>query len=166
MKTLKKQLKTIMLLMVLTLYSNVYSQNGSINKDMFVRVYNLEGNKIGKGKVFNVTDTLLTLKKNSKYINLKPSDIGLIKSKHSAGHNVLMGSVIGGGTMAILGAASADPDAWIFGYTAAEGATAGALFGGIAGGAIGGITILFKNSITFTINGKESNWQSFVDMFK
>ena len=164
MKTLQKQFKTIMLLMVLTLYSNVYSQNGNISEGTFVRVYNLEGKKIGKGKVFTVSDTLLTLRKNSKYINLRPIDIGFIKSKHSAGHNVLMGSIVGGGTMAILGAASADPDAWIFGYSVAEGATAGALFGGVAGGAIGGATSLFKNSETFIINGEESNWKSFIQM--
>lgn len=164
METLKKQLKTIMLLTILTLYSNVYSQNGSIGKEMFVRVYNLEGEKIGKGKIFTVKDTMLILKKNNKYINFKPTNIGFIKSKHSTGHNVLMGSIVGGGTMAILGAASADPDAWIFGYTAAEGAAAGALFGGVAGGAIGGLTILFKNSESFIINGDASNWKSFVQM--
>lgn len=66
--------------------------------------------------------------------------------------------------MAILGAASADPDAWILGYTAAEGATAGALLGGTTGAAIGGITILFKNSKTFIIDGEESNWKTFQQM--
>lgn len=164
MKTLKSQLKTLMLLIVLTLFTNAYAQNRDISKGMFVRVYNLEGKKTSKGTLISVSDTLLILKHNSKYNNLNPMVIGYIKTKRSGGHNVLKGSIIGGTSMAIIGAASADPDAWILGYTAAEGATAGALLGGTTGAAIGGITILFKNSKTFIINGEEPNWKTFQQM--
>lgn len=161
MTTLKNQLCTIMLLFGITFFTNVYAQKPAIETGMFIRVYNLKGQKIGKGKLFTASDTLLTLKKNSKFINIEPLDIGIIKTKRSVGHNFLMGSIIGGTSMAVLGAASADPDAWIFGYTAAEGATGGVVVGGISGAAIGGITILFKNSKKFIINGDKSNWKAF-----
>ena len=54
MKTLKSQLKTLMLLIVLTLFTNAYAQNRDFSKGMFVRVYNLEGKKISKGKLIFV----------------------------------------------------------------------------------------------------------------
>ena len=166
MKTIKKQIKTIVLLFVLMFGTNIYAQKETINTGAFVRVYNLESKKINKGKLISASDTLLTLKRNSKFIYIASKDIGYIKTKHSAGNNILMGSIIGGVSMAILGAASADPDAWILGYTATEGAIAGALFGGTTGAAIGGITILFKNSKTYMINGEESSWKIFQQIAK
>jgi len=128
---------------------------------MFVRVYNLEGKKINKGNVLVVTDTTLVIKGKRGYENIPVNSIGLIKTKHSEGHNVLMGAVVGGSTIAILGVATADPDAWIFGYSAGEGAAVGGVLGGTAGAAIGGITILFKNSKSFIINGDLSKWKAF-----
>lgn len=164
MKTLKSQLKTLMIVLALSLFTNVHAQNGDINNTMYVRVYNLQGKKMGKGKIFNVTDTLLILKKNSKFLNIKPMDIGFIKTKRSGGYNVLMGSIIGGTSMAILGAATADPNDWILGYTSAEGAVGGAIIGAATGASVGGITILFKNSKSFKINGENQNWKSLVSI--
>jgi hypothetical protein len=63
--------------------------------------------------------------------------------------------------MAILGASTADPDAFIFGYTAADRAAGGELLEGIAGAAIGGINILVKDSKTSIIKGNTDLWQSF-----
>ena len=72
--------------------------------------------------------------------------------------------LIGAATGAILGITTADPDAWIFGYTASEGAAMGAISGGVSGAAIGGVTILLKNSKTFIIDGYESNWKTFMQI--
>ena len=163
MKTIKQQVKSVMLILALLFSINVIAQK-EVKKDyMFVRVYNLEGKKINKGIVFTVTDTTLQLKRNGRHENILFSNIGLIKTKHSEGHNVLMGSVIGASSMALIGAASADPDAFL-GWTAGEGAAAGGVIGGISGAAIGGITILFKNSKSYLINGDLSKWKAFQDM--
>ena len=164
MKTIKQQVKSVMLILALLFSINVIAQNEVKKNYMFVRVYNLEGKKINKGIVFTVTDTTLQLKRNGRYENILFNSIGLIKTKHSEGHNVLMGSVIGASSMALLGAASADPDAWIFGYSAVEGAAAGGVLGGISGAVIGGITILFKNSKSYLINGDLSKWKAFQEM--
>lgn len=164
MKTFKNQIKSIILLMVLVVSTNTFAQNEIKKSGLFVRVFNLDGKKIHKGHVTFASDTLLGLKKNGNYIEINVKEIGTIKTKRSAGHNILMGSIIGGASMAILGAASADPNDWILGYTAAEGATAGALLGGTTGAAIGGITIAFKNTTTFVINGDYSNLKSFKQM--
>ena len=164
MKAIRKQINRIMQVLVLVLFANVNAQKETISNGMFVRVYNLNGEKISKGKLFDISDTLLTLEHNSKFNNLDPKKIGYIKTKRSAGHNILIGSAIGTATGAILGAASADPDAWIFGYTAAEGATGFGLAGALGGAAVGGISIAFKNSETFTINGEQQRWIAFKQM--
>ncbi len=169
MKTLKAQLKTLMLLIVLTLFTNAYAQNRDFSKGMFVRVYNLEGKKISKGKLIFVSDTLLILKHNSKFNNLNPMDIGYIKTKRSGGHNVLIGAAIGATTVSVISIASIDPDDGYFIWDATpdnvgEALAVGVVGGGTTGAAIGGITIFFKNSKTFIINGEESNWKTFQQM--
>ena len=161
MKTIKQQVKSVMLILALLFSINVIAQK-EVKKDyMFVRVYNLEGKKINKGNVLVITDTTLVIKGKRGYENIPVNGIGLIKTKHSEGHNVLKGAVIGASSMALLGAASADPDAMILGYSAGEGAAVGGVLGGISGAAIGGITILFKNSKSFIINGNLSKWKVF-----
>lgn len=131
-------------------------------KTIFVRVYNLTGKKINKGHVLAATDTSLQLRtKGGGVVNLSISSIGTIKTKRSAGHNLLIGSLAGAGVVGILGAATADPNAWILGYTAGEGAVAGAFLGLPIGAAAGGITVLFKNPKTFIINGETDKWKAF-----
>ena len=46
----------------------------------------------------------------------------------------------------------------------AEGATGFGLAGALGGAAIGGISIAFKNSKTFTINGDQQRWKAFKQM--
>ena len=164
MKTLIKQIKILALAMALIFSMEAYAQKEAKTHNVFLRVYNLEGKKISKGSVIFINDTLLALKDSSDKTAISMKDIGYIKTKRSAGHNILIGSAIGTATGAILGAASADPDAWIFGYTAAEGATGFGLAGALGGAAIGGISIAFKNSKTFTINGDQQRWKAFKQM--
>ena len=164
MKTLKKQIKTMTLFFLLIFSINNYAQSGTDNNNIFVRVYNMEGKKISKGHVLFAIDTLLKLKKGNKIAKINVSDIGYIKTKRSEGNDVLIGSVIGASSMAILGGASAEPDAMIFGYSAGEGAAVGVLLGAPAGAAIGGITALFKNSSTYIIDGDLLKWKAFSEM--
>ena len=149
-------MKLLIFIFVVSLATVVHAQ-----KAMFVRVYNLTGKKIYKGHVYTTTDSSLLLEVNNQFITVPVSNIGQIKTKHSAGNNMLISSVIGVTTFAIIGAASADPDAEIVGYTAGEGAAQGALLGAGVGAAIGGITILFKNSKTFSVNGDMNRWKKF-----
>lgn len=166
MKATKNQFKTIALIFALLFVINSFAQKETVEKGLFIRVFNLEGKKINKGHVAFVGDSILGLKKNGNDIEINVKEIGTIKTKRSAGHNILIGSAIGTATGAILGAASADPDAWIFGYTAAEGATGFGLAGALGGAAIGGISIAFKNSTTFIINGEELRWKEFQKTIK
>ena len=149
-------IKNLILLLLILL-----SYNADAQKSSFVRVYNLAGEKINKGYVISVTDTSLQLKDNSTLVAIPVRSIGFIKTKRSAGNNVLVGSVIGATTGAVLGAVTAEPDAGFMAYTAGEGAAAGALLGSVAGAVIGGLTILAKNPDTYLINGDVSKWKAF-----
>ena len=158
MKTLKNQIKTMALFFLLIFSINNYAQSETDNINIFVRVYNMEGKKISKGHVLFAIDTILGLKKGNKIAKINVSDIGYIKTKRSEGNDVLMGSVIGASSMAILGAASGGPDSF---WTVGAGAAVGVLLGAPAGAAIGGITALFKNSSTYIIDGDLVKWKAF-----
>jgi hypothetical protein len=129
----------------------------------FVRVYNLAGEKINKGHVIRVTDTSLQL--NGKSVDIPVRNIGFIKTKRSAGHNVLVGSLIGATTLAVFGAIAGDPDPEYYDELNKVGyAIVGAVFGLAAGAAIGGLTALAKNPDTYLINGDISKWKAFQSM--
>ncbi len=157
-------MKTLLITIVFILSVNSYAQGETEKFNLFVRVYNLQGEKISKGKVLAVTDNSLQLKGKNGPINIDVRSIGLIKTKRSGGNNVLVGSVIGASVMAIYGASTADPDAWILPYNAGEGAAMGAIVGLPLGAAAGGISILFKNSKSYLINGDLIKWKTFQEM--
>jgi hypothetical protein len=148
-------MKTLMTLLLISFSCTVLAQ-----KALFVRVYDLSGRKIYKGDVYATSDSALSIVVNKTPVNIPVSTIGTIKTKHSAGSNVIIGAAAGTVTFAILGAASADPDEFL-GYTAGEGAAAGALIGAPLGAAIGSLTILLKNSRKFLINGDPAKWETF-----
>jgi hypothetical protein len=149
-------MKIFTFIFLISLSCNVCAQ-----KSIFVRIYNLTGERINKGQVLAVTDSSLQLEGKEAPINIPVRQIGFIKTKRSAGNNLFKGSIIGASTMAILGAATSDPDAIILGNTAGEGAASGVIIGLPVGAAIGGLTILFKNSKTYLINGDLMKWRVF-----
>ena len=157
-------MKNLIFAITLILSINVYAQNGLENTNVFIRVYDLQGKKISKGKILSISETSLQLNRQRESDKIPVSSIGSIKTTHSAGNNVLLDAAIGATSMAILGTATSDPDEFL-GYTAAEGATegatGGALFGGATGAVIGGITVLFKNSKSYEINGDKGKLKAF-----
>lgn len=153
---LMKRLFTILSLVLI--YYNVCAQ-----KTLFVRIYDLNGKKINKGHVLAITDTSLLLNtKGGHKINIPINSFTTIKTKRSAGHNLLIGSLALMVPLAIVGAASGSPnDTGFLSFTAAEGVGAGALVGIPIGAAIGGISVLLKGSKTFVINGQIDKWRVF-----
>lgn len=157
-------MKNLLFAIAVLLCTTIYAQNEAAKNSLFIRVYNLEGDKMNKGKILSVNDTILQLKGKNGPVDIDIRTIGLIKTKRSEGNNVLLGSLIGLATGAILGAATADPDAYIFGYTASEGATGAGIVSAIIGSGIGAATILLKDSKSYIINGDASKWKVFEEM--
>ena len=146
--------------LLITILLVTLTLSASAQKSMFVRVYDLSGNKIHKGKVVAVTETSLQLKTADNEVTIPASSIGMIKTKRSPGHNVGWGAALGGVTIGIIGAATADKDDF-FGYSGGEGLAGGFLLGLLPGGAIGGITALLNKSVTYDIKGDLNNWKVF-----
>jgi len=172
MRTCLKQ-KELAFIITLLLLSNInYSQNAS-SKNEFTRVYNKNSKKINKGKVVAVLDSVLQLKRNDRLINIPVTDIGYIKTKRSAGNNILVGSIIGSVSGALIGAVSSNEETktdsnWLFGeyeYTTGTspgtGAISGAGAGIMVGALVGAGVSVFKNSQTFVINGNKEKLMLF-----
>lgn len=151
--------KILVFVISLILCANALAQNETTSHNVFVRVYNLQNKKIGKGKILAITDSSIQLIRNKKIKEISVVDIGLIKTKRSDGQNILIGTAAGAALMGIAVASDTNEDNALF---SVEGdILAGAIFGGTAGAAIGGITCLFKNSATYEINADMEKWKIF-----
>lgn len=148
--------KFLLLLFVFLCGSTLYSQDTVTYKDIFVRVYNQEGEKIAKGKLLSVTDSTLHLTLNGESKTIPVENIATIKTKRSEGNNVANGALIGGGIFALVGAASGGN--YVGGDALAVG---GGLVGAAGGSIVGLITTAFKNSKTYLIHGDPENLKLF-----
>lgn len=129
-------------------------------KRTFVRVYDEVGKKIYRGFLHGLSDSSLTITDASKSrVEIPVTSVTTLRLRRSFGHTVLITSLIAGGTLAIMGAASADPDAWIFAYSAGEGAMMGLLTGVAMGAAAGSIVSGTRNRPVFKIDRNEENWK-------
>ena len=132
-------------------------------KNIFIRVYNSQNIKIGKGNLLLSTDSTIEMMQGSKQFSLSVKDAAVIKTRHSAGHSILIGSATGTGIGLILiaGAAATDnkshtglgPDAGSFGL-ALVGVAAPVV--GIIGG---GVAAVVGKRETFQINGDAEKWK-------
>ncbi|WP_460218604.1 hypothetical protein [Psychroserpens sp. MEBiC05023] len=151
-------MKRIVLIASLLFFTNMYCQEKPDKYEPFVRVYNLDYKKTHKGRVVSISDTLLQLRRNKKITNIPVSSIGKIKTKRSNGHNILTGAAVGSG-LAIVFASSSGEESFYEGYSGL-----GTLLFGGTGAAVGGITTIFKNSITYHIDGKNENLKVFKEI--
>lgn len=136
----------------------LYAQETKNKAAPFVRVYDLNGEKISKGRIVSVTDTSLITGPREKPVNIEVSKIGFIKTKRSEGNNILWGAAIGAGFGAISGfATGGEGELWGQG----EGAAGFGLIFGVMGAGTGAITAIFKKSKTFPINEDLSKWKAF-----
>ena len=88
MKTIKNQLGTLIFCIAIIFSVNAYSQEEGKRYNPFIRVYSIEGKKIAKGHIAFINDSILGLKNGDKLIELGIDELGRVKTKKSAGHNV------------------------------------------------------------------------------
>ena len=148
-------MKYLLFAIALFLSLNIKAQELPKKSKVFVRVYNIEGQKIAKGKIFNITDDALILKKGSKTITVSSSEIMYLKTKRTNNHNVLIGGLAGVG-YGLFGLAQSSGD----GYSTIGFVLLTPIFAAIGSG-IGYITTLFKNSKHYSIQGDPIKWQGF-----
>ncbi len=146
----------------LTLISSsiLYAQETKNKAAPFIRVYDRDGKKISKGRIASATDTSLITGPREKPVNIGVSKIGFIKTKRSAGNNILWGAGIGASTGLIAGVIEGETEGY-FGAPVEENIVTGALVMMPVGAVIGAITVLFKKSKTFSIDGDTIKWKAF-----
>lgn len=145
-------MKSITFLALFILSLSVFAQQKHDVPAIFVRVYDLQGKKINKGKVFAVTDSLLHLSKKKEIVRIPVKTIGLIKTKRVAGYNVLLGTAIGATAMTAVFIGFDNPYLPI---------PIGTFFGSILGAGVGAFSLLFRDPLTFGINGNGSKLKAF-----
>ena len=164
-------MKKVILLLTLLNCINMSAQETTKTETLFVRVFDLDGKKIGKGYIYSTNDSLLVLNKNKKLKKLYVKEIGKIKTKRSGGHNVLVGATSGVVAGAILGSLNPPTDSsggtftWAGGSSGEEFAS-GLTFGIISGTIIGGISAVFKNCKSYIIDANLKKWKVFVEAVK
>jgi hypothetical protein len=172
-------MKNILLIIAMILSFSVDAQKDIRLNKTFLRVYNLQSEKLGKGRIASFSETALNLKTGGKHVIIPANNIGSIKTKHSAGNNLLIGAIIGATTGVIYFASlsgSNRPSGSSHQSggnglnlssirTTGEGGNAfvGGVGGGISGAAYGGLTIPFKNSKSYEINGDLVKWKAFTE---
>ncbi|MGB5386867.1 MAG: hypothetical protein WBN20_08795 [Eudoraea sp.] len=150
--------KILVLALAILSCTAIYAQKEKNKSAPFVRVYDLNGTKISKGRIVSVTDSSLVLGPKDKTVNIEVSKIGLIKTKRSVGNNILIGAAIGTGTGAILGFATGGESQF---WGKGDGAAAGGLTMGAIGAGVGAIIAIFKKSDTYDIEGDITKWKAF-----
>lgn len=156
-----------------------FSLSISAQKSVFVRVYDLSGKKLQKGYVFKVTDSSLQFGKDLitdyevkqiEAVEILMKNIGFIKTKRSAGHSILVCTIITGVLFTILGAVAGGGGRGVmndggFGSinfgSSGDLAAGGAAIGLTLGAGLGGISALLRNSETYYTNGDVSKWKDF-----
>ncbi|TBW26774.1 hypothetical protein [Gramella sp. KN1008] len=156
-------MKTLLVLFSIMFCTPLFSQEPEAPlrfKDTFVRVFDVNGKKIAKGKIVNISEQTLTLKSGMGYSETGMDRIHLIKTRHSAANNVIIGALAGGVVGGIIGAEDTKDD-WLF--NSREGALLGALAGAPIGAGVGGLTLLFRKGNVYHIQGSEEAWEYFKD---
>lgn len=138
--------------------SNRYKPQGKHDStSVFVRVYNMQGKKIARGKILLISESSLQLYGVEKPTILPATDIGMIKTKHSGGYNVLLGATIGAvvGMIYVVGESSGG----MIGVDHAG--LVGAVLGIAPGTLVGGLTTPFKKPKSYNIDGDTLKLRAF-----
>jgi len=146
-------MKIITFLILFFLHLNIFAQEKKYYvPEIFVRVYDLQGTKFAKGKIYSITDSLLYLKRKKEPVKIPVKTIGFIRTKRSRAKNMLVGAAIGIPIMTAVVVANDNP---YLPYPV------GTFFGATLGTVIGAITIPFKRPKTYVINGNKLKWAEF-----
>jgi hypothetical protein len=133
---------------------------------IFVRVFDADGVKIGRGRVLNVKESELQLTASSgDTLRIPAAKIATIKTKHSLGHTILWGAAIGSPLIGFFAAVTAPGDNTGGGYSGFKSPAfqgiVGAFLGAPVGAMWGAFFAIFKKQDEFAINGDAVKLQQY-----
>lgn len=125
---------------------------------IFVRLYDNNNYKIGKGNLLYGNDSTIQLSKGHTIKSFPVTEVEAIKTKHAAGHNFLIASSIGvSAFIATEIIASSIGNGNDNGSTSFDVALVGLPLP-IAGLVAGGVAEALRKSETFIVNGSTAQW--------
>ena len=152
-------MKYILLFVAFSFSFQLFAQENEDAKPkakIFVRLYNHNNQKVGKGHLLYGNDSTIQLSLGRTIARFPVSEIETIKTKRAGGHNLLLGTAIGfGAGIAVVGLASVVEHG--NGVASFDIAVVGLLLP-VAGFAAGGVSEAFRKSQTFLINGNTAQW--------
>lgn len=156
-----KTLFVVVILIFLTGNKYVTAQEVHTDARNFIRIYNHEGKKIGKGHIRVIGDSALVVLRRKELVTFRVEEIGSIRTKRSAGHNFLVINAATTGLM-IIGfvGASDGSDGW-FSWDAPTGVAIGFVAGAFFGIPASALSLLLKKVTRYEINGNYAQWELF-----
>lgn len=148
-------MKRVILICVLISSFTIHGQETIDTKNLFVRVFDMQGNKIAKGVIVSWSENGLVLQQNKKSTEVPFNNISKIKLKRSGGHHIGIGALFGATVGGVFGLTT-DDGLWL---SQGENSAAMAIVGAMLGSALGGVSAALKENKTLLIEGDISNWE-------
>jgi hypothetical protein len=148
--------KVLYLLLLIIIFNSTLEAQ----KKTYMRFYTVAGKKFESGFYGGSTDSSIAVYKNKEKIEIAVSKIGVIRTRRSLGHSMLVGAAIGGVPLGLIGVASGEepqPGSY-YTFTSGQQLKLGLFLGGIFGAAIGSLIHGFQKRTAFIINGSSVRW--------
>ena len=147
-------MKNSIFIILLIFSVQLTAQNEVERKKVMVRVYNLEGKKISKGKFQSISETSLELIRYGQPIIIPADRIGYIKkTRHSAVRSILIGSATGAVLSGIIGEMTIKEYHGDYLFSSSDLKGLAVTAGLICGAGVGALVHPWKKSKRFYING-------------
>ncbi len=91
--------KVLYLLLLIIIFNSTLEAQ----KKTYMRFYTVVGKKFESGFYGGSTDSSIAVYKNKEKIEIPVSKIGVIRTRRSLGHSILVGAAIGGVPLGLLG---------------------------------------------------------------
>lgn len=136
----------------------IADKNACAQKNMFIRLYDLDGKKIGKGNLLPGTDSTIEVLRDKKTNTFSIAKVGSVKTRRTFGHSVLVGTGIGVGLGTVAGIISASTNDIEDQVTSFD---AGLIALGLpyVGALVGTIVAAATKRKSFEINGDAAKWK-------
>ena len=159
---MKSKFFSIAAMMVL-FFSFMLTCLGSMaQKNIFIRLYDVNGRKIGKGNLMPGTDSTIQVLHGKQTNMFSISRVGEIKTRRTFGHSVLIGTGVGVGlgTIGLVVAIIGDNSDNINGGEASFDIAVSSFAAPYAGALVGAVVAALTKRETFEINGDAGKWKT------
>lgn len=145
-------------------YSTLAQNTPVTNAPRFVRVYDLDNKKIGKGVIIGLNDSALFVQQKNTVFRFPYTDIGQLKTKRSYVHDLFVSMGSSGTLFGVFGLMNYNENR-IGTVSRGQETTAGFVGGAMLGALVCSVYQIFKQDEKIKINGNYNDWLNFKNRF-